>query len=272
MQDKSPEIVAVVRDALDIQAPVIEDPWHQLRRFTDARIALGRTGNSLPTAEVLRFGVAHAQAQTAVHISFDVEALTHDVAQFGLGAICVASAAVDRKIYLKRPDLGRKLNDESRAALADLDSAAGFDMTLVLGDGLSPLALHKHAMPLLAALLPLLEDWKLAPIVIASQARVALADEIGQALRSRMVAILIGERPGLSSPDSMGIYLTYEPRVGRVDAERNCISNIRGGGLSYAEAANKLNYLMCESRRLKLSGIRLKEQAKALGSNPEAPE
>lgn len=264
MREKLPDTAGGVPDTPNAQASVIRDPWHRLRQFTDARIALGRAGNSLPTAEVLRFGVAHAQAQTAVHSPFDVEALAHDIAQFGLDVECVASAAADRNIYLKRPDLGRKLNDESRSALARLTAAAGFDMTLVLADGLSPLALHKHATPFLAVLLPLLQDWKLAPIVIASQARVALADEIGQALHSRIAAILIGERPGLSSPDSMGIYLTYDPRVGRVDAERNCISNIRGGGLSYAEAANKLHYLMCESRRRKLSGVQLKEQASAL--------
>lgn len=272
MREKLPDSEVSIPASADASAPVIGDPWRQLRQFTDARIALGRAGNSLPTEEVLRFGVAHAQAQTAVHSPLDVEALARDVTQFGLGVACVASAAADRRVYLKRPDLGRKLGDESRAALAALADETGVDMTLVLGDGLSPLALYKHATPFLACLLPLLQDWKLAPIVIASQARVALADEIGQALRSRIVAILIGERPGLSSPDSMGIYLTYEPRIGRVDAERNCISNIRGGGLRYDEAANKLHYLMCESRRLKLSGVPLKEQAKTLRSDREGQE
>lgn len=233
------------------------DPWEELKRFTDARIALGRVGVSLPTSEVLRFGLAHAQAQTAVHSALDADRLASELRDHEV--IVVASAAQDREIYLKRPDLGRQLGEDSRQRLREAAISAGHDALFVLGDGLSPLALHKNAAPFLSAMWPLLQGWRIAPLVIASQSRVALGDEIGEIMRAEIVAILIGERPGLSSPDSMGVYLTYAPRPGRTDAERNCISNIRPAGLSYAVAACKLHGLMTEARRLKLSGVRLKE-------------
>lgn len=176
-------------------------------------------------------------------------------------SVVVASAARNRDEYLKRPDFGRRLSDDSRERLAPL--RAEYDAAFVVADGLSALAVHRHAVPLLDVVLHNL-GWRIAPVVIVEQGRVAIGDEIGAILGARMVVVLIGERPGLSSPDSLGAYLTWQPHPGRTDAERNCISNIRAEGLSYAAAAHKLLFLMNESRRLKLSGVRLKEDAQAL--------
>jgi len=226
-----------------------------LRDYTPARVGQGRTGHSLPTRELLEFQLAHAKARDAVHLSLDVSSLVMDLKR---ECIAVASAAMDRTTYLHRPDLGRELNDESRARLEKYKSE--YDVVFVIADGLSALAVHRHAAPLLAVLLPQI-DWRLAPLVIATQARVALGDEIGEMLGAKLSVVLIGERPGLSSPDSLGVYLTWSPRPGRTEAERNCISNIRAEGLSYELAAHKLLFLMIESRRLKLSGVNLKESA-----------
>jgi ethanolamine ammonia-lyase small subunit len=220
-----------------------------LRQFTPARVALGRAGHSLPTRELLRFQLDHARARDAVYEPLNPSAL-------GLPHLLVRSTARDRGAYLRRPDLGRRLSPESRALLARGD----YDAALVIADGLSAPAVHHHAAGVLAALAPMLAEWKLAPLVVALQARVAIGDEIGAALGARMVAVLIGERPGLTSPDSLGIYLTWNPRPGRTDAERNCISNVREDGLSYDVAAHKLLFLMEESRRRKLSGVALKEE------------
>jgi ethanolamine ammonia-lyase small subunit len=226
-----------------------------LTGFTNARVALGITGNSLPTRELLRFQLDHARARDAVYAELDTRSLPAP-------HVVVRSAAHDRSAYLRRPDLGRRLSDESRELLSPGD----YDAAIVVGDGLSALAVNRHAAPLLTALIPLLdaEQWRMAPLTVALQARVALGDEIGQRLGARQVAILIGERPGLTAPDSLGVYLTYDPRLGRTEAERNCISNVRPEGLTYELAARKLHFLMSEARVRKLTGVDLKEDARLL--------
>jgi ethanolamine ammonia-lyase small subunit len=250
--------------------PVSADPWAELRRYTAARLALGRTGASLPTAEVLRFGLAHARARDAVHEALDLPALAARIAALGVDTLQVASAAPDRATYLMRPDLGRRLAAADAQHLAAHAAAApgGCDLLLMVGDGLSSLAVERHAVPTLERLLGARpEGWTLGPVVVARQCRVALADEAGQILGARMVAILIGERPGLSAPDSLGIYLTHAPRVGRSDAERNCISNIRAECLGYADAARRLWWLCGAARRLGHSGVALKDESHG---DPEA--
>jgi len=219
-----------------------------LRSFTPARVALGRTGHSLPTAELLRFRLDHARARDAVYEALDPSSL-------GVPHLLLHSAAPDRATYLRRPDLGRTLAADSRA---ELHIARGdYDAAIVIADGLSAPAVHRHAVPLLAELTLLLTDWKLAPLTVVLQGRVAIGDEIGQRLGARQVVMLIGERPGLTSPDSLGIYLTWDPRPGRTDAERNCISNVRAEGLPYSLAARTLHLLMSEARVRKLSGVGL---------------
>ena len=239
---------------------VTVDPWQALRAHTAARIALGRSGVSLPTEELLRFGSAHAQARDAVHLPLDSDALCATLEAAGWPTLQVHSAAPDRATYLLRPDLGRQLDEASAARLAEEEG--GFDVQLVVGDGLSSLAVSRHAAPLVAevrALAP--PGWRFGPVVVARQARVALGDPVGELLRARLVVVLIGERPGLSSPDSLGIYLTWAPRRGRSDAERNCISNVRPEGLGYAQAARKLVWLVQEAWRLELSGVALKDRS-----------
>jgi ethanolamine ammonia-lyase small subunit len=247
------------------------DCWSALRGLTPARLALGRAGASLPTGEVLRFGWDHAQARDAVQVRLDVEALQRDIEVLGLAALQVASRATDRAIYLMRPDLGRRLDPESGQEL-DQAAGSGCDLALVVADGLSSIAVQRHAPAVLAEIIRAVPpDWRLSPIVIATQARVAVGDEIGERLRAGMIAVLIGERPGLSSPDSLGIYLTWQPRVGRSDAERNCLSNIRPEGLSYAQAAHKLVWLCAQARRLKLTGVGLKDRSDLLDIEPSQP-
>jgi len=232
-----------------------------LRDFTPARVELGRSGHSLPTTELLDFQLAHAKARDAVHLPLDVNSLIVELRQKNIECIALASAAPNRTVYLHRPDLGRQLNVESRNRLAQHKSDV--EAAFVIADGLSALAVHRHAVPFLGLVLSKL-DWSIAPVAIVEQARVAIGDDIGELLGAKLSVVLIGERPGLSSPDSLGVYLTWQPRPGRTDAERNCISNIRTEGLSYELAAHKLLFLMNESRRLKLSGVKLKEEAKAL--------
>ncbi|MEC5398456.1 ethanolamine ammonia-lyase subunit EutC [Uliginosibacterium sp. H1] len=248
-----------------IDVAVHADPWDDLRRHTAARLALGRAGDSLPTAEVLRFGLAHAQARDAVHVALDTDALQAAFVEDGNEVLCVRSAAGDRATYLARPDLGRRLHADSAAVLrqrAAADDHAPCDLLLVIADGLSSLAIARNAPALVAAIRSAAPTgWQLGPLVIASQARVALADEVGELLGARMVAMLIGERPGLSSPDSLGIYLTWAPRVGRSDAERNCISNVRPEGLGYEAAARKLWWLCGAARQLQLTGVGLKDRS-----------
>lgn len=234
-----------------------DDPWgQQLRRHTPARIAQGRSGSSLRTADWLRFAADHAQARDAVHLPLDVVALAAQLNADGWPAvITVQSQASTREVYLRRPDLGRRLSSTMEPA------AAPSDLAVVLADGLSAAAVQ-HAPALLHALrLELAGTLSWAPLVIATQARVALGDEIGQALKSRVVLMLIGERPGLSSPDSLGAYLTFAPAVGRNDAQRNCVSNIRPQGLKPADAARRIAWLLRESLRRQLSGVALKDDS-----------
>jgi ethanolamine ammonia-lyase small subunit len=230
--------------------------WADLRRFTPARVALGRAGNGLPTDAHLAFQAAHAAARDAVHAELDLPALLADLGAAGLAGVAVRSAAQDRRTYLLRPDLGRRLRAEDRAALPSAPGA----MLFVIADGLSAMAAQRHAVPLLSLMVPrLCADGTVAPVVVATQARVALGDEIGEAMQAGAVAVLIGERPGLSAADSLGVYLTWQPRRGRTDAERNCISNIRPEGLPIDRAAATLLWLIAAMRRLGLTGIGLKD-------------
>ncbi|RFU47331.1 ethanolamine ammonia-lyase subunit EutC [Paraburkholderia sp. DHOC27] len=240
-----------------------KNPWSALRQFTNARIALGRAGSGMPTEALLAFNLSHAQARDAVHHPLDADALHEQLRAHGFTTLDVHSAAPDREHYLRRPDLGRRLSDESRALLAQ-SSVEPPEVVFVIADGLSAFAASKQSIPLMQAVVARLADWKIGPMVVARQARVALGDEIGELLKSKMVVMLIGERPGLSSPDSLGIYLTYAPKVGCTDAQRNCISNVRPEGLNYAAAAHKLHYLLTHARRLGLTGVGLKDDSDAL--------
>ncbi len=241
---------------------VHSNPWQELKHYTTARIALGRTGVSLPTDALLQFGLAHAQARDAVHQPLQSHQLTESLHHLGLPVLQVHSAASNRNEYLRRPDLGRRLNSESLASLQALPPQE-YDLTILIGDGLSSTALHQNASPFLQALLPHLRrlQLKLAPLVIAEQARVALGDEVGHALRSRAVLVMIGERPGLTSPDSMGLYLTWQPEIGRLDSERNCISNVRPAGLEFSQAAHKLAWLLEQAFIRRLTGVGLKDES-----------
>ena len=273
--------------------PVTPDPWTQLQRFTPARIALGRAGASQPTAALLSFALAHAKARDAVHEPLQVAEMAAQLDSAGMVAIMVHSRAADRETYLRRPDLGRRLNDESRSRLlaitegwrpiaavsdergdgnsdktrnvANADSVihATVDLAWVIADGLSAKAAMRHAVPLIEATMPMLASLTVAPVIIVEQGRVALGDEIGELLNARLIAVLIGERPGLSSPDSLGVYLTWQPRVGCTDAQRNCLSNIRPEGLAYSAAAFKLSYLIKGANRLGLTGVALKDESEA---------
>lgn len=241
--------------------PVEFNPWAALRRFTRARIALGRAGESMPTDALLEFGLAHAQARDAVQCNLDVPAMARQLAAAGFESLTVHSAARDRAHYLHRPDAGRTLDEASRAHLGALASGVPPDIVFVIADGLSATAVMRHAVPLLRALRTRLEGPLIAPVVVAQQARVALGDEVGALLGAGQVVVLIGERPGLSAPDSLGLYLTHGPRPGRTDAERNCISNVRPQGLGYAQAAYRLALLLAGARRLGRSGVELKDES-----------
>ncbi len=240
------------------------DPWAYLRRFTPARIGLGRSGASLPTREVLGFSLAHAQARDAIHLPLDVEALAAQLQTDGWPApLRLHSRASDRHEYLLRPDLGRRLDETSAARLQAwrADHPAP-DLALVVGDGLSALGIQHHAVPLLNAFRHALGGALVAsPPVLVGQARVAVGDEVGERLGARLVVVVVGERPGLSAPDSVGIYLTYAPRVGRTDAERNCISNVRPAGQDPVTAARRLAWLVREGLRLRLTGVGLKDHS-----------
>ena len=245
-----------------MSAPTSADPWNDLRRFTSARIALGRVGSSLPTKEILEFGAAHAMARDAVNLSLDAFALEVDIQSLGFSTLRVHSKAPDRQTFLLSPDLGRRLDDASRQLVQTRRRTTPVDLAIVVGDGLSSLAIQRNAVPFLSAFKECIPySWNVGPVVIAEQARVALADEVGERMNARMTIILIGERPGLSSPDSLGIYLTYAPDVGRSDAERNCISNVRPEGLSYTMAANRLIWLAKAALQLKATGVVLKDQS-----------
>jgi ethanolamine ammonia-lyase small subunit len=241
------------------------NPWASLRRFTQARIALGRAGVSIPTKASLDFQFAHARARDAVHLPMDRDGIVAKLEASTWPVVELKSATPDRTTYLQRPDLGRRLDEASREKLARLaeNGAFGFDIAFVIADGLSAFAVNQQALPMLEALRPGLTalNWRMAPVCVVEQGRVAIGDEIGALLGAQIVVVLIGERPGLSAPDSLGIYLTYAPRVGLTDAARNCISNVRPEGLSFPGAAHKLLFLLTEARRRQLSGVDLKDEA-----------
>jgi ethanolamine ammonia-lyase small subunit len=239
------------------QPLVIADPWEALRRYTPARIALGRAGPAQPTKEVLEFGLAHARARDAVHQPLDADRLERDLRAAGYAPLRVASRASDRATYLTRPDLGRRLDEGSARRLAGTSEIA-----VAIEDGLSAIAAQTHVVPLLDALVRLsAQRWSGVGIVVALQGRVALGDEIGELLSARLIVVMIGERPGLSSPDSLGVYLTHAPRIGRTDAERNCISNIHARGLSYEEAARRVDWLAGAALARGVTGIALKDDS-----------
>ncbi len=252
-----------------LDKPILsKDPWQQLKEFTRARIALGRAGSSLPTKELLDFTLSHAMARDAVHLALNAAVLAQDLEEQGFSIQLVHSKAPDRMSYLLRPDYGRQLNQQSRQQLQAIKTVTlsnAVNLIIVVGDGLSSLAVERHAKPLLTEIkknIP--EQWRLGSLVIAAQARVALADEIGELLAADIVVLLIGERPGLRSPDSLSIYMTYAPKVGCSDADRNCISNICSEGLSYEAAAKKLIWLAKEAISRKLSGVALKDESSLL--------
>jgi ethanolamine ammonia-lyase small subunit len=243
----------------------------RLRALTPARVGLGRTGVSQHLGDVLAFQSAHAMARDAVHDALDPQQLGAAITAIS-GApevLTLHSAAADRQTYLQRPDLGRVLDERSRETLGGF-AAGGFDLAIVIADGLSALAVERHAAPVLESLLPQLEGWSIAPFCIVEQGRVAVGDEIGEAVSARIGVVLIGERPGLSSPDSLGAYITWMPRRGRTDAERVCISNIRVEGLGYAEAAAQLYAALTSARRQQLTGVAGRAGGTALpeGSRP----
>jgi ethanolamine ammonia-lyase small subunit len=234
----------------------------RLSSLTPARVALGRTGASLTTDEVLRFQLAHAEARDAVHVPLDVQAVAAAITTLGWHVVQVRTPATRRDLYLRRPDLGRRLEAESAQHLDEL-RRRDFDLAIVVADGLSSLAVTNNAAPLLSRLVPKLADrgLSIAPVVIAEGARVALGDEIADRLGARLVIVLIGERPGLSSPDSLGAYLTYAPRPGLTDAERNCVSNIHTGGLDVEAASSKITWLVTKALATGMSGVQLKDES-----------
>ena len=234
-----------------------EDYWSNLKEFTSARIALGRAGGSLNTEEQLKLFRAHALARDAVHTSLSTDKLTADLEDHHLQPIVLHTQASTRQEFLLRPDWGRSLRPDAQNKLTE--HAAEYDIALIAGDGLSAKAVHAHLPGLFQQLIPKLKDFRLAPVCLVHQARVAVSDEIGEALNSKMAIIFIGERPGLSASASLGIYLTYQPKKGHTDEKRNCISNVRPEGMPYQVAAEKLVYLINESMRKKLSGVKLKE-------------
>jgi ethanolamine ammonia-lyase small subunit len=250
----------VARDDTPLDAPL--DPWARFRVATRARIGLERCGDGLPTAALLDFQLAHAHARDAVHRLVDFTALAARIAP-ERPVLHVRSAAPDRAVYIRRPDLGRRLDEDSRVRLAAKRLDTPWDVVFVIADGLSSAAVEDHAYATLQACLLQLPDWRIGPVVLAGQARVALADEVGALLNARLSVILIGERPGLSVANSLGLYLTWNPGPGRTDAERNCISNIHADGLSYDLAAGKLAWLITEARKRGLSGVTLKEESAA---------
>jgi ethanolamine ammonia-lyase small subunit len=237
------------------------DPWARFRAFTRARIGLDRCGDAMSTQALLQFQLDHAHARDAVNGVVDFSAVAMQIGG-DRPILHVHSAAADRATYLRRPDLGRRLDDSSRALLASNQAREKWDVALIVADGLSSAAVNDHAATTLDACLRRLAGWKVAPIVLAAQARVALGDEICVLLNANLCAVLIGERPGLSVANSLGIYLTWQPRIGHRDADRNCISNIHADGLTYEHAAEKLYWLLSEATRRQVSGIALKEDAR----------
>jgi ethanolamine ammonia-lyase small subunit len=250
-----------------------ERAWARLRRLTAARIGLQRSGASLATGPLLELWLAHARARDAVHAQLDEERLRAGLAALGAPVLTVSSAVRDRAQYLMRPDLGRQLAPGCEAVLAD-HAGNGHDLALIITDGLSARAVERHASPLLAELLPQLQadGWRIAPLVIVRQGRVAIGDAAARLLRARMVVILIGERPGLSAPDSMGAYLTWQPGPHTTDANRNCISNIRPEGIDPRDAAFKVMHLLRAMRARQTSGVALKDETERLLIGASEPE
>jgi ethanolamine ammonia-lyase small subunit len=237
------------------------DPWIALRQFTQARIALGRTGHAIPTQALLDFQLAHAQARDAVHFPWDIDAFAGQVRQLGEEVLILDTPVSSRSEYLRRPDLGRVLTEASRTRLKNF-KAGEADVALIVTNGLSSTAVERHGIPLLQAILENFRarQFRIAPIALVANGRVALADDIGSILATKAAIIVVGERPGLSAADSLGLYLTFAPRPGNTDAERNCISNVRPPeGLGYADAAAKLLYLTGEALRRGISGVALKD-------------
>ncbi|UJX40589.1 ethanolamine ammonia-lyase subunit EutC [Desulfovibrio sp. JY] len=246
----------------DSKAIVTPAPWDRLRQFTAARVALGQAGVSLPTAAHLRFTLDHAKARDAVHHPLDTPGFFDDLTKEGFAALPpLASRVRDRREYLARPDLGRRLSEAGATTLRQANIAP-VDLALVVADGLSSFAVQRQAVPLLAAFSPLAtaRGLRCSPIILVEGGRVAVGDEVGEILGARVVIVLIGERPGLSSPDSLGVYLTYAPKLGLTDERRNCISNIRPQGLPHDRAARTLDYLVARSLALGLSGVDLKDE------------
>jgi len=241
---------------------IIENPWERLKQYTQARIAIGRCGSSIPTDEMLQFKLAHAKAIDAVHLPLDKETIAQEIEKnFGIPVLRLHSAAKDRSEYLRRPDLGRILSDESIATIQKTPIAKSYDVAIVIADGLSSTAIDRNIKPFLNQFIPMLQkkNFSIAPLSMVEQGRVAVADSIAELLNAKLTVILIGERPGLKSPDSLGIYMTYNPKKGTTDERRNCISNVRQGGLSYPVACAKLFYLIEESFKRQLSGVELKD-------------
>jgi ethanolamine ammonia-lyase small subunit len=247
------------------------DMAESLQQYTSARVSLGQVGPAIPTREQLRFQLDHALARDAVHAQLDVTAMLQGLAQRKMACLALRSAVAEpedsRRLYLRRPDLGRTVHPDSRETLFQSARSAvkNPDAVFVIADGLSALAVERHALPLLDALLDITkrfhpaEQWTIGPVCVVSEGRVAIGDEVGDLLHARLSVMLIGERPGLSAPDSLGVYITWNPRSGRTDAERNCISNIRHEGLSYDDAAQRIAFYMDGAKRLQATGIALKE-------------
>ena len=241
---------------------VTRNNWAALRSLTPARIALGRAGSGLPTKALLDFGLAHARARDAVHAALDADSLASRLRELGLAPTVVRSAAVNRETYLRRPDLGRQLAPDSDIRKSDHAFA------LVIADGLSALAVERHAVPLIRSLIDLSpQRWAGASCCVALQGRVALGDDAGARFGCQLVVVLIGERPGLSSPDSLGAYLTFAPRIGRTDAERNCVSNIRPEGLGYEAAARRIDWIAAAGVARGVTGVGLKDESG--GTHPQ---
>ena len=256
-----------IKTTADGSVAVYADPWERLREFTDARIALGRTGCSILTDEWLQFSLAHARARDSINMPFERDRIAKALNDINMEAINAESCAADRSVFIRRPDLGRRLSEESRRRLKEMNYP-GADVLIVIGDGLSSKAVHKQAVPLIKAFTPYMKELGLSvgPVVLAKGSRVALGDDIAETMHCRLVVMLIGERPGLSSPDSLGIYMTYAPYSGRLESERNCISNVRPEGLSYERAAFKLAWLVEMAFEKNVSGTALKD----LSDNPGA--
>lgn len=255
---------------IDATKIVSSTPWHKLKSFTDARIAIGRAGSSTPTDEMLKFQLAHAQAIDAVHSPLNMQQLTHKLREIDKQAepdIIVHSQASNRISYLQRPDLGRKLTESCYQQLVEYrqNQDKAYDIAIVICDGLSAHAVESHAPAFIKNFKQKIQnssvDWQLSPNVLVQQGRVAVGDDVGESLNAKAVIVLIGERPGLSSPDSLGIYITWQPKRGTTDAYRNCISNVRPAGLKYQDACEKTFYLLNEAFRIKATGVALKDRS-----------